>query len=170
MAYKCISEFTRSSVSRCISELTQSRPPSASLSSLDLGLLVHHLVHSVSASTYIYKLARSLPPSASLGSLDLSLQVHLHTRSGLHVHLQTRSIPASKYIFKEHHQVYGDTAVVQVDRVTGSVYSADPGVDRDHLISISSYHTMKIHTRYFPTFGLTRFVRDLVDPCNCIDP
>jgi len=54
--------------------------------------------------------------------------------------------------------------------VTGSVYSADPGVDRHHLIFISSYHTMKIHTLSFPTFGLTRCVRDFVDPCNCVDP
>jgi len=52
--------------------------------------------------------------------------------------------------------------------VTGSIYSADPGVDRHHLISISSYHTMKIHTLSFPTFGLTRSVRDIVDPRNCV--
>ena len=54
--------------------------------------------------------------------------------------------------------------------MTGSVYSADPGVDRHHLISISSYHTMKIHTLSFPTFGLTRSVRDIVDPRNWVDP
>jgi len=47
--------------------------------------------------------------------------------------------------------------------VTGSIYPADPGVDRHHLISISSYHTMKIPTLSFPTFGLTRSVRDFVD-------
>jgi len=41
-----------------------------------------------------------------------------------------------------------------------------PGVDRHHLISISPYHTMKIHTLSFPTFGLTRSVRDFVDPRN----
>jgi len=66
--------------------------------------------------------------------------------------------------------VYGDTGVTEVDRVTGSIYSADPGVDRHHLNSISSYHTMKIHTLSFPTFGLTRSVRDFVDPRNCVDP
>jgi hypothetical protein len=62
------------------------------------------------------------------------------------------------YIFKERQRVYGDTGVTEVDRVTGSIYSADPRVDRHHLISISSYHTMKIHTLAFPNFGLTRSV------------
>ena len=57
-----------------------------------------------------------------------------------------------------------------MDRVTGSVYLADPGVDRHHLISIFSYHTLKIHTLSFPTFGLTGSVRDFVDPRNCVDP
>jgi len=60
--------------------------------------------------------------------------------------------------------VYGDTGVMEVHRVMGSIYSADPGVDRHHLISISSYHTMKIHTVSFPTFGLTHSVHDFVDP------
>jgi len=82
------------------------------------------------------------------------------------VHLKTRSITASKYIFIERWRVYGDTGVTEVERVTGSIYLADPRVDRHHLISISSYHTMKIHTLSFPTFGLTRSVRDIVDPSN----
>jgi len=56
--------------------------------------------------------------------------------------------------------VYGDRGVTEVDRVTGSIYSADPGLDRHHLISISSHHIMIIHTLSFPTFGLTRSVRD----------
>ena len=60
--------------------------------------------------------------------------------------------------------MYGDTGVMQVDRVTGCIYSADPGVDRHHLIFISSYHTMKIHTLFFPTFGLTRSAQDFTDP------
>jgi len=78
--------------------------------------------------------------------------VHLQTRSitaskcifeftqslGLQVHLQTRSIMASKYIFKDRRQLFGDTRETEVDRVTGSIYSADPGVDRHYLISISS--------------------------------
>jgi len=100
------------------------------------------------------------------------------------VHLQTRLIPASKcisgfirspslsasqtcsikYIFNERRRSYGDTGVTVEDKATGSIYSADPGVDRHHLISIYSYHTMKIYTLSFPTFGLTRSVRDFVDP------
>ena len=52
--------------------------------------------------------------------------------------------------------------------MTGSIYSADPGVDRHHLISISSNHTIKIHTLSFPTFGLTRSVCDIVDPRNWV--
>ena len=75
-----------------------------------------------------------------------------------------------KYIFKEQRRLYVDTGVTQVDSVTRSIYSADPGVDRYHLFSISSYHTMKIHNLCFPTLGLTRSVRDCVDPCNCMDP
>jgi len=132
-----------------MSTLTQSWPPSASLSSLDL-----------SVSKRISKLARSRPPNASQSSLNLSLQVNL----------QTRSITASKYIFNERWQLYGDTGVTEVDRVKGSIYSADPGVDRHHLISISSCHKIKIHTLSFPTFGLTHTVRDFVVPHNCMDP
>jgi len=43
--------------------------------------------------------------------------------------------------------------------VTGSIYSGDPGVDRHHVIFISSYYTTKIHTLSFATFGLTHSVR-----------
>jgi len=80
------------------------------------------------------------------------------------------SIPAYKYIFKERQRVYDDTGVMEVDRVTGSIYSADPGVDRPHLLSISSYHTMTIPTLCFPTFGLTCSVQDFLDPYNYVDP
>ena len=66
--------------------------------------------------------------------------------------------------------MYGGTGVTEVHRVTGSIYSADPGVDRHHPISISSYHTMKIHTLSLPTFGLTHSVQDFVDPRNGMDP
>ena len=59
--------------------------------------------------------------------------------------------------------MYGDTRVMEVDRVNGSIYSADPGVDRHYLISISSSHTMRIHTLSFPTVGFTRSVQDIVD-------
>jgi len=54
--------------------------------------------------------------------------------------------------------------------VTGSIYLADPGVNRHHPISISSYHTMKVHTLSFPTFGLTRSIGDFMYPCNFVDP
>jgi len=134
---------TRSvTASECISKLDRSRPPSASPNSLDHGLKVHHWVNSTSASKFISQFIRSPSPSAS----------------------QTRSI---MYIFKERRRFDGATGVTEVDRVTGSIYSADPGADRHHLISISCYHTMKIHTLSFPTFGLTRSVRD---PRNCVDP
>jgi len=122
-----------STASKYSSNLAQSRPPSASPNSLNHGLQVHHQTHSITASKCISEFTRSPSPSAS----------------------QTRSI---KYIFKERRRLYGDTGVTEADRVTGSIYSADPGVDRHHLISISSYHTMKIHTLSFPTFGLTRSV------------
>jgi len=133
----------------CISKLAQSRPPSASQSSLDF-----------SVSKCISKPARSRSASASLSSLDLSLQAHL----------QTRLITASKYIFKERRRVYGDTCVTEVGRVTGSIYSADRGVHRHPVFSISSYHTMKRHTLSFPAVSLTWSVRDFVDLCNCVDP
>jgi len=51
--------------------------------------------------------------------------------------------------------VYGNTGVMEVDSMMGSIYSVDPGVDRYHLIYISSYHTMKMCTLSLPTFGLT---------------
>ena len=62
--------------------------------------------------------------------------------------------------------MYKDTRVTEVERVTGSIYLADPGVDRP-LISILSYHTMKMHYLSQP-FGFTRSVRDIVDPRNCV--
>jgi len=66
--------------------------------------------------------------------------------------------------------VYGDTGIPEVDRVMGSIYLADPGVDRHHLILISSHHTMTIHILSVRSFGLTRSVRDFVDLCNLVDP
>jgi len=159
-----------------MSKLARSRPPSVSPDSLDYSLQVRTIM----ASKSISKLARSWPPSASLSSLDLSLQVHIQTRSitaSKCISEFTRSTSPSasqtrsnKYIIKERQRLYGDTGVTEGDRVMGSIYSADPGVDRHHLISISTYHTMKIHTLSFPTFGLTRSVRDFVDPRNCVDP
>ena len=86
------------------------------------------------------------------------------------MHLQTCPITASKYIFQQRQQMYGDTGVTEVDRVTESIYSVDPGVDRHRLISISSYYIMNIHTLSFPTFGLTHSVQDFMDLRNCVDP
>ena len=62
--------------------------------------------------------------------------------------------------------MYGDTGVMEVERVTGSIYSADPGVDR-HVISVLSYHTMKIHY-LSQLFGLSRSDRNILDPCNYV--
>jgi len=45
-----------------------------------------------------------------------------------------------------------------------SIYSKDPGVDRHHLIFISSRGTKKIHTLSFPTFGQTCSFQDFVHP------
>ena len=44
----------------------------------------------------------------------------------------------------------------------------DPGVDRQHLIFISSCHTTQIHTLSFPTFGLTRSFRGSSRPGSII--
>jgi len=166
MISKCLSEFTQISASKCICEFTWplslrvhldtrsitrlkcisglagSQPLNASLTSVDL-----------SVSKCISKLTQHLPPSASLCLLDRTLQVHP----------QTQSIKASFIILKEEWRVYGHAEVTEVDRLSGSIYSADPAVDRHHLISISSYHTMNIHTLFFPTFGLTCSVQDFVD-------
>jgi len=122
-ASQCISEF-RTTASKCISELARSRPPS----SHNHGLQLHLRTRSITASKCITKLARSRPPSASPNSLD----------HGLHVHLSTRLITASKYIVNERRRVFGDTGVTEVDWATGSTYSGDPGVDRHHLIFITS--------------------------------
>jgi len=175
VASHCIFEFNSVSASKCISKLARSRPPSESPDPLYYGLQVRTIM----ASKFISKLARSWPPNASLSSLDLSLQVHIQTRSiraSKCISEFTRSTSPSssqthsiEFVIKERWRLYGDTGVTEVDRVTGSIYSADPGVDRHHLISISSYHTMKIHTLSFSTFGLTCSVQDFVDPCNCMD-
>jgi len=47
---------------------------------------------------------------------------------------------------------------MEVESATQSICWGDPGVDRQHLIFISSCHITKIHTLSFPTFGLTRSV------------
>ena len=134
--------------SRCISHLARSGLPSVSPVSLDYCLQVRTIM----ASNCISKLARSRPPSASLSSLDLSVQVHLltcsimaskwiseFTQSPSPTASQTRSI---KNIFKEGRRLYGDTGVTEVDRVTGSIYSADRSQSR---YSVSRWVAIQIH-------------------------
>jgi len=101
-------------------KFARSRTPSAYLQT-----------HSIEASKCISKIARSRPKSASPNLLD----------HGLKVHLSARSITASKYIVNERRRVYRDTGVIEVDWATGSTYSGDPGVDRHHIIFISSGST-----------------------------
>jgi len=167
---------SQSTASKYSSILARSRPPSVSPDSLDYSLQVCTIM----ASMCISKLALSLPPSASLSSLDLSHQVHIQIRSitaSKCISEFTRSPSPSasqsgsiQYIFKQQWRLNGDTEVTEVDRVTVSIYSADPGVDRHHLIYISSYHKIKFHTLSFPTCGVTRSVRDFADPGNYADP
>jgi len=64
-------------IPECISKFTRSRPPVASLSSLDLGLQVHLLTGSITACKSITQYALLPPPSASPNSLDHSLGMHL---------------------------------------------------------------------------------------------
>jgi len=129
-----------SAASKYSSNLAQSRPPSVSPNSLNHGLQVHLQTRSITTSKCISKLTQSRPPSASLTPLDLSLRVHLQTRSIAASKCiseftqspspsasQTRSI---KYIFKERRRLYRDTGVTEVDRVTGSIYSADRSQSR----------------------------------------
>jgi len=97
-----------SMASKCIFKLAPSRPPSASLSSLDLSLQVHIQTRSITASKCITEFTRSTSPSAS----------------------QTRSI---KYIFKERQRLYGDTGVTEVDRVTGSIRSRPRSISLSSL-------------------------------------
>jgi len=110
---------TRSiTASKCISKLARSRPPSVSPDSLDYGLQVRTIM----ASMCISKLARSQPPSASLSSLDLSLKVHLQTRSiTASKCISEFMITASKCISNTLDQLYlqGATAVVRRYRGNG---------------------------------------------------
>jgi hypothetical protein len=74
---------------------------------------VHLQTHLIAAFNCISKLARLRPPSS-----------HNH---GLQAHLQMLSNTASKYINMEQHQVYRNSRVMKVDRVTGMVLDAGPG-------------------------------------------
>jgi len=123
---------TRSNTaSKCISTLTPSQPESASPNLLYHGLEVHLCVHSISASKCISKLARSQCRSVSMSSLDLDLEVHP----------STRWITALKYIINEWRRVYGETGVTELDWAMGCTFSGNSGVDRYHLIFISSGST-----------------------------
>jgi len=95
------------------SDLDRSRPPSASQSSLDLGLQIHLETRSITASKCISELTGSRPPSAFPNSHNHGLQVHhwVHPISvtvkspiwldhGLRVPLWVYSILASKCISK----------------------------------------------------------------------
>ena len=82
---------------------------------------------------------------------------------------------ASNYIIKKWQHVYGDKGLTEVYGVMWRIDSTDPRVDGHHHISISSYHTTKIHTLAFPTCGVTGSVRDFVDPqcremSDCLTP
>jgi len=124
-----------STASKSSSNLTWSRPPSASQNSLDHSLQVYLQTRSITASKCIAKVAQSEPPSVSPNSLDYGLQVRTITASkciseftrswppsaslssfnlGLQVHISTRSITASKYIVDEQRRVYGDSGVTEV--------------------------------------------------------
>ena len=109
------------------SQLPSRLPPS----SHDHGLQLHLQTRTTTAPKCISKLAWLRPRSASPNSLN----------HGLQAHLVTCSITASKYIVDERRRVYGDTGVTEVDWATGSTYSGDPGVDRHHIIFISSVST-----------------------------
>jgi len=92
MASKCISKHSCHSfwlwlqvhatmASKCISNVARLWPPSASLSSLDLGLSVHLHTGSIEASREISKLTQLRLPSASLSSRCHGLQVYIWTHS-----------------------------------------------------------------------------------------
>jgi hypothetical protein len=137
-----------------ISKFTPLRPPSLSPNLHDHGLLVHLKTRSFTVCKSISKLERLWLPS--LNDLDRQLRPPAFM------------ITTSEYIYKHHWRVYGNSGLMKVDRVMGSIYSADPGIDRHHLISISFHHTWKLHTLSCTTLGLTRTV-GVLDPCNCVE-
>jgi len=147
-------------------------PPSTPPILIDHGLQVYLLTRSITASKCISEFTRSRPPSASPNSLNHGLQVHLWVHSisrspsaapntldhGLQVHLQGATAGVRRYRGNEGGQSDGEYIFGR------------PRSRQTSSHSISSYHTMKIHTLSFPTFGLTRSVRDFVDPRIWVDP
>jgi len=139
---------SRSAASKHCSNFVWLWPPSVSPKILNYSFQLHIWVHLISASKCISKLGQLRPPSASPSTLN----------HGIQVHPQGAMAGVRKY--------RGDRS----DGVTRSIYLADRGVHRHHLSSISSYHTIKIRTLSFPTFGLTKSVWDFMDLHNCVDP
>ena len=149
---------TRSiAASKCISRLDRSRPPSASLSSLHLGLPVHLQTRSITACKCFSEFTPSWPPSPSTNSIDHGLLVHLHTRSiaaskcisrlarlrpecsqnhGLHVHIPNlaQSQPPSvspntlDYRLQVHLQSRSITASEYISEFTRSSFSGTPRI------------------------------------------
>jgi hypothetical protein len=145
---KCISEFTRS-LGLSVHHYPRSIPPSRCISefSQSPSLKSHHSSCSTLSSKCISEFTHSVSPSASPKTLH---------------HGRLEHLPGETAVVLR-------TWVMEVDGVMGSTYLAVPAVDRHHLISISSHHSMKIHTLCFPTIVLTHSVQDVVDAHNCVD-
>jgi len=133
--------------SKCISVFTRLKRPCASLPSLDLGLQVCLHTAWILVSRCILEFTQSQSPIASPITSVHILQVHPLAVMGC----------VGGYMGS------GDTLVMEMDRVTGSIYSPDPQVDRHHCISISLYHTMNTYTLSFPILGLSSSVDHFVD-------
>ena len=69
---------------------------------------------------------------------------------------------------------YRDTGVVEMDRVTGGIYSEDPGVESlHHILYLISSHLIvqRITHSILTIFSFHSLFRRLrVDPGNCMDP
>jgi hypothetical protein len=120
----------------------------------------------------ISEFTQSQTSSASPNSLDYGTQVHLWVNAisvskCISKYARSRSPSTTLRSDSRYREIQG--GVEEVDKVPGSIYSADPRVDRHHLISISSYHTINTCTVSFPTFVLTNSVQDFMDLCNCVD-
>jgi hypothetical protein len=89
---------------------------------------------------------------------------------GLHVHRQTHSITACKFIFQARLPEYRDTGSTQLDWATGTIYPAASGVDKHHLIFNYSHNTIKIHPLSVRTYGLTCSFQNIADAPNGVDP
>jgi len=150
-----------STASKYHSNHVLSLPPSLYPNRLNYGFQVHLSVHLKSAAKCISKLTQSRH-SKCICDVPGSF--------GIPVHLLTPLITASINIIKERRRVYGYTGVTEVERVLGSVYSDDRRVRRDPVISILSYHRMKIRTLSFQTVSLARSIRDYLGSRNCVNP